>query len=256
MKLCSKCGATKPLDDFPIDKRRKDGRCSPCKECKAIKDRQRARKHAANYQPKDTTGQRTCTACGVTKPLTEFDRRKDSPSGFKSSCKPCKRESDAAAMRRWRERNPELSRERSRFYVAQNPEKERERYRRYDRENREKRRLAIAKSREENPEHHRELGRKWRAANLELCRARCRAYWHRKRSGADPAADVDAYCELLMLQACAYCGATDNMSIDHVIPLSKGGTHEIDNLLPACRSCNSSKGARPLEEWLPKRRAA
>ena len=45
------------------------------------------------------------------------------------------------------------------------------------------------------------------------------------------------------------------MSIDHVVPLSRGGKHEIENLLPACRSCNSSKGAKLLEEWLPLRAA-
>ncbi len=35
-----------------------------------------------------------------------------------------------------------------------------------------------------------------------------------------------------------------------VIPLARGGTHDIDNLVPACASCNSSKGAKlPAIEW-------
>ena len=158
-------------------------------------------------------------------------------------------------MRRWRERNPELDAERAREWREAHREQERERFRAYDAAHREERRLAIAKSRAENPEHHRELRRAWREANIEVCRARCRAYWHRRRAGADPSEEVDAYAELLLLQACAYCGATGDMSLDHVVPLSRGGTHEIDNLLPACRSCNSSKGAKLLEEWLPSRAA-
>jgi len=50
---------------------------------------------------------------------------------------------------------------------------------------------------------------------------------------------------------CAYCGESDeNLTQDHVIPLSKGGNHTASNIVPACRFCNSSKGSRLLEEWL------
>ena len=43
---------------------------------------------------------------------------------------------------------------------------------------------------------------------------------------------------------CAHCGVTENLTIDHIIPLAKGGTNDLDNLQPLCKSCNSSKGAR------------
>lgn len=48
---------------------------------------------------------------------------------------------------------------------------------------------------------------------------------------------------------CAYCGRTENLSIDHLIPRLHGGEDGADNLVTACRSCNSSKGARDLLEW-------
>lgn len=48
---------------------------------------------------------------------------------------------------------------------------------------------------------------------------------------------------------CAYCGENVADTIDHVIPLSRGGLHQIDNLLPACRSCNSHKHTKTLKEW-------
>lgn len=40
---------------------------------------------------------------------------------------------------------------------------------------------------------------------------------------------------------CAYCRRKKKLTVDHIIPLSKGGTNYIDNIIPACRSCNSKK---------------
>jgi exonuclease III len=48
---------------------------------------------------------------------------------------------------------------------------------------------------------------------------------------------------------CCFCGSTENLSIDHLIPRKKGGIDEGDNLILACRSCNSSKGKKDLMEW-------
>lgn len=41
---------------------------------------------------------------------------------------------------------------------------------------------------------------------------------------------------------CAYCGVHDKMTVDHVIPLSAGGQNQVDNVVPACGSCNLVKG--------------
>lgn len=48
---------------------------------------------------------------------------------------------------------------------------------------------------------------------------------------------------------CIYCGTEEDTTFDHLIPLSKGGPDTISNQVPACRSCNSSKGSRDVIEW-------
>jgi 5-methylcytosine-specific restriction endonuclease McrA len=47
---------------------------------------------------------------------------------------------------------------------------------------------------------------------------------------------------------CQYCGNTKHLTLDHVIPRSKGGQHSWDNVVTACATCNSLKGDRLLNE--------
>lgn len=41
---------------------------------------------------------------------------------------------------------------------------------------------------------------------------------------------------------CALCGSTDRLAVDHVLPLTRGGTNDPKNLRVLCKSCNSKKG--------------
>lgn len=52
---------------------------------------------------------------------------------------------------------------------------------------------------------------------------------------------------------CAYCGRTmkkgERLTRDHLVPIVEGGTTTQDNIVPACKSCNSSKGAAEWRGW-------
>lgn len=48
---------------------------------------------------------------------------------------------------------------------------------------------------------------------------------------------------------CFYCGRSRALSMDHVIPLSRGGRHSVGNIVAACMPCNSSKRTRYITEW-------
>lgn len=47
---------------------------------------------------------------------------------------------------------------------------------------------------------------------------------------------------------CQYCGSTKHLTLDHVIPVSKGGKHTWDNIVTACESCNNRKGDRTPQQ--------
>ena len=47
---------------------------------------------------------------------------------------------------------------------------------------------------------------------------------------------------------CQYCGTKENLTIDHVIPRSKGGKDTWDNLVACCTSCNVKKGSKSLKD--------
>ncbi|MFW6202563.1 MAG: HNH endonuclease [Gemmatimonadota bacterium] len=97
-----------------------------------------------------------------------------------------------------------------------------------------------------NREQESDRYRRWREENPEKARAKVR----RRRALR---ANAEGECTPEQLQArieyyggrCYVCSGPYE-EIDHVIPLSEGGSEWPANLRPICRHCNASKGARPL----------
>lgn len=97
------------------------------------------------------------------------------------------------------------------------------------------------------------------AAHVAVSRSRkARAAGRRKRRLAGVANDLTA-AEWAALQAawggCAYCGAaTERLQRDCVLPISRGGRYTLTNVVPACRSCNTSKCNDEVTGWLRRKR--
>jgi 5-methylcytosine-specific restriction endonuclease McrA len=54
---------------------------------------------------------------------------------------------------------------------------------------------------------------------------------------------------------CAYCGVTSTpLQRDCVLPLSRGGRYTLENIVPACRSCNTSKCNHEITGWMRRKR--
>jgi 5-methylcytosine-specific restriction endonuclease McrA len=48
-------------------------------------------------------------------------------------------------------------------------------------------------------------------------------------------------------EKCLACGSIENIALDHIKPVSKGGVNKIENLQPLCKSCNSKKGSKTID---------
>lgn len=86
---------------------------------------------------------------------------------------------------------------------------------------------------------------------------KAKARWARRRASKSGAKGSWTYEEWLDLldaygHTCAYCGVKDSkLTQDHVVPLSRGGSNYIENILPACFPCNRSKRDKLVVEWRP-----
>ena len=129
------------------------------------------------------------------------------------------------AMRRWRTRHPEKHSAESRAYYARHRARLDERNARYLK------------------------------ANPDVARAKWENYRARKSaaSGTFSAADWTSLAQAYRGR-CAYCGKAAALVVEHRIPLSRTGTNEVHNIVPACRSCNSRKHQMTEDQFIARLR--
>lgn len=145
--------------------------------------------------------------------------------------------------RKYREKNPEKAREATRRWGEKNPDY----YRQWAVENAEKRRRQNAEWHVANRDRRREQTKQRYAANPEPFRARAMRHWARKRNATIGKIDHE---RIIRRDAgrCGICGeqvVESDRSFDHIVPLSRGGSHTEDNLQLAHFLCNCRKSARP-----------
>lgn len=204
-----------------------------------------------------------CSACAVAKERDEFNKDKSKRDGLCSTCRDCnkaraarwyvenkdaalaqrkerfqnKRELELAQMCEWRLANSERKRASDAAYHAANKKKAVENALRWSRANKESVNRRNAEYKKRNPQQVLDQSHRRRA---------------RKKGGAARTVSSQDISRLKSRFGglCAYCGGGGKMTIDHVVPLSRGGSHAIGNLLPACQPCNFSKHTKFLYEWI------
>lgn len=211
---------------------------------------------------------KACTKCGKILPasIEYFHKLKNGKYGLHSRCKDCisqsHKENRAARSeynRQWRESNPEkyqAQRKREKDRYVKNPEKyqvqlgiKKEKYA----ENPERHRMTVAQYYQDNKEYKKEYVAKWKSDNPE----KCRMYQHRRRTKINNAGGnftAEELEERIEEQGwmCFYCShpLEDNYHVDHYVPVSKGGSNSIDNIVVACPSCNLLKNDKDPHEFM------
>lgn len=112
----------------------------------------------------------------------------------------------------------------------------------------------LAKTKEwaaRNPEKRKKIKDRWRAKNKERTNYLTRQYLYRRKNAQGSLSFEEERYLKGQFSRCPYCNVNKPTTIDHVIPLSKGGTNDLGNLLYVCVSCNSKKRAKLLAEWNP-----
>lgn len=104
-----------------------------------------------------------------------------------------------------------------------------------------------------NPERQRLRIRLYKAQNPEKAAQAAARRWRRAAETSDGSINEQTLRGLLSASThCAYCGHPlegTASHFDHVVPLSRGGRHSIDNLAVTCAPCNLSKSNWLIDEW-------
>ena len=182
----------------------------------------------------------TCSLCGQERPRHQPGRRQ---------CAECYRE----LQRQRYQKNVERNRMLSRRWKQANPERHREQVRQWRQANAERSREQDRQRYQKNVERHRETARQWKQANRERVATKgIRRRYPGLNAGEIP---IGWYGDQLQWQdgKCAGCSgkftSAFKPTMDHIVPLKKGGDNDPTNLQLLCQPCNASKGARSEHEW-------
>ena len=186
---------------------------------------------------------KVCTKCKEWKLVRCFSKSSRYPDGLRTWCKDCETEASLRYYHEKHQQNPEVYRKRDRDRYARNSEQRKEWQREYRANNPSVIRGQRRKYRANHPDEIRDKIQRYFAS--EQGKAVRKAAHQRRRSrlygngGSYTAHEWASLCSWFG-NICLLCGATD-ITVDHVLPLSKGGTNTIGNLQPLCGRCNMSK---------------
>jgi 5-methylcytosine-specific restriction endonuclease McrA len=222
-KVCSKCGQSKQgnAENFGSHERARDGLYGACRECRNKQATETAyKRHQENPPVFSEDVLKKCSGCSRELPATPdyFHLNKRKRDGLNHECRHC------ASRRTKTDRleNPEKYEWRQFMYRDANRDKIRESGRAYYRA------------------HMAESNAKWRRRDSQI----------QQNGGSFTARDVLNQVDK-QNSKCYWCNKQlEKYHVDHVIPVIRGGSDNLDNIVLACPFCNQSKGSKTIEEWL------
>lgn len=273
-KACRKCGVVKPLEAFYPDKNSVGGYRQTCKACKSAQDHLRRPPKPRVYPVYVPVSEKACGKCGVVTPLEGFYQNKGFRDGRSTECIEC---------RKIYKRTPEAKAGSKRYYYSENGQANERKFQQSGRRTvtsreRRKRPEVAAKIKERQPAYAAKYNQSEKGkATLKAKRMRpaTKAWFKTYMARPEIRERTNRYARIAVQRRnnkkkllpatftsedwvvalehfghrCAYCGTDDPLAQEHFIPLSKGGGYTPDNIVPACKSCNSSKKNKMPEVW-------
>lgn len=211
-----------------------------------------------------------CPKCGEIKEIEEFYKNNSRKDGFSSYCKICSNENHSKYV----EDNKEKLREYDKKQYWKSPDKHRENRRKSNIVNtesiKEKREIYYKNNKDmilqKNHEYYNKnkayvnlRNKKYYCNNKDKFIFKARERKNKLREVSDGSITEKSLYKIYELQKhkCAYCDCNLEESgkhLDHIIPISKGGSHTLNNVHYVCPTCNLSKNNKTEEEWLKKER--
>lgn len=179
-------------------------------------------------------GLKICKKCAVPKDLSQFHKDGAAPDGYRAQCKPCRNgfmagyylanaDERKAAVQNYRNTNREVVRATDMLRYERHKEK----------------RIALATE----------------AVHIRRARINSRPHDEDITFSGLRARDGDncCYCSTPMTFERNPRGKRHpaKATLEHVLPISRGGTHTWDNVALACWQCNLQKNAKTVDEWSP-----
>jgi 5-methylcytosine-specific restriction endonuclease McrA len=231
-KPCSICHIIKPFSEFNKRKDRPCGLVAQCRSCQKIK------KAAHHQKNKEKIAARWAAKYHGRSPEEKAEYRskvnETKRKYYHANAERLKPQLQAA----WKRRDPEKRRATRRAWVERNRERLTENAR---------------KRAAENPEAARARRRAWKLRHPEKAKLGRRLHRRNKRKmGIASKITIPQWNEILEFynhtcQLCHKPAGDEQLTIDHIIPISKGGLHTWQNLWPAHHSCNSGKHAKLVD---------
>ena len=250
MKKCSKCGTPFPttLEFFSARNGTRDGLHQQCRGCLS--------KH--NKQHRENNAEETAE-----RHRAYADKNKEKMKAYKKAHYEENKVEILAKQKDNYEANKDIISERGRGYYQVNKDKIKERNRQWQLNNIEKVKkrkqdkgdiisLYQRQYYEANKEYYANHAKQYRKDNSEKLNLYKKLREARKQKL--PSTLTVVQWEQLKEEfgnTCCYCGQVKKLTIEHFIPLDRLGEMTINNILPACSSCNSSKKNKDFNEWYP-----
>jgi len=217
-KECKVCGKTQPASNFTVNRALKNGLSSFCKLCAA----ERRKKY--------------------------YEKDKEHINKVKKENRKKYRDKSLAYNKEYYQKTRKRRLEVARQYRKDNREKLVENIREYNKTHKEENKQRTSNYRKNNPEKVRQTKANYRKNNPEAVQKHRMTRRARKaQNGVFKVSNKEL--GKLMNSPCVMCGSTQQITIDHIIPIARGGTHSVGNLQTLCKKCNSSKQDKVMTEW-------